>query len=150
MKELAQLPRLCHADGALPVERFAHVAALAKHRQQQLGGGLAGMLDQELQVFGGGRVIWGHAMPAVVVLNKQKQQPHELGFLWCALAVLADEISGATDNLVGLNKQKQQPHELGFLWCALAVLADEISGATDNLVVLNKQKQQPHELGFLW
>src|ERR1039458_8438730 len=95
MKELAQLPRLCHADGALPVERFAHVAALAKHRQQQLGGGLAGMLDQELQVFGGGRVIWGHAMPAVVVLNKQKQQPHELGFVWCAGAALADEISGA-------------------------------------------------------
>src|ERR1035438_6459916 len=93
MKELAQLPRLCHADGALPVERFAHVAALAEHRQQQLGGGLAGMLDQELQVFGGCRVIWGHPMPAVVVLNKQEQQPHELGFLWCAGAALADEIS---------------------------------------------------------
>src|ERR1017187_639013 len=70
MKELAQFPRLCHADGALPVERFAHVAALAEDRQQQLGGGLAGMLDQELQVFGGCRVIRGHAMLAVVVLNK--------------------------------------------------------------------------------
>src|ERR1022692_4953829 len=95
MKELAQLPSLCHAFSALPVERFAHVAALAKHQQQQLGGGLAGMLDQELQVFGGGRVIWGHAMPAVVVLNMHKQQPDELGFVWWVGAALADEISGA-------------------------------------------------------
>jgi hypothetical protein len=48
MKKLAQPPGLCRADGALPVERFADVAALAEDWQQQPGGGFAGMLDQEL------------------------------------------------------------------------------------------------------
>lgn len=70
-KELAQLARLRGTDGALSGQGFMDVAALAKDRQQQLVRGLAGMLDQELQVFRGCRVIRGHAVLAVVVLNQQ-------------------------------------------------------------------------------
>ena len=83
MKKLAQLPRLCRADGALPVERFADVAALAEDRQQQFGCGFAGMLDQELQVFRGCRVIRGHAVLAVVVLDEDAEEVHEPVFGRC-------------------------------------------------------------------
>src|ERR1035438_998526 len=87
LKELAQFPGLCRTDGTLPVERLVDVAALAEDWQQQLGGGFAGMLDQELQAFGGCRVIRRHAMLAVVVLDEDGEQVHEAVFGSCPAAL---------------------------------------------------------------
>src|ERR1035441_363013 len=87
MKELAQFPCLCRTDGALPVERFVDVAALAEDCQQQLGGGFAGMLDYELQACGRRGVIRRHAMLAVVVLDEDGEQVHEAVFGSCPAAL---------------------------------------------------------------
>src|SRR5450759_3967737 len=51
------------------------------------------MLDEELQVFRGCRVVGRHAVLAVVVLNQQPEQPHEFGFRWRPGAALADQVS---------------------------------------------------------
>jgi hypothetical protein len=71
-KELAEFSRLRRADAALPGQSLMHMAALSENAPE-IRCRFPGVLQEELEPFGGGAIVRRECVPAVVVLDQQGQ-----------------------------------------------------------------------------
>jgi hypothetical protein len=76
-----------------------HMAALSENGLE-VPCRFPGVLQQELELFGGGALVRRKCVPAVVVLNQQGQQPQEFGFVRGAGPAFAYQVAESTGDLV--------------------------------------------------
>lgn len=97
-KELAELTRLRRTDASFPGQGLMDVAALSENRLE-VGCRFPGVLQEELEPFGGGAIVWRKCVPAVVVLDQQGQQTEKFGFLRGAGPAFADQAAESAGDL---------------------------------------------------
>src|ERR1035438_5300647 len=71
-KELAEFSRLRRADASLPSQSLMHMAALSENGLE-VRCRSPGVLQEELEPFGGGAIVRRECVPAIVVLDQQGQ-----------------------------------------------------------------------------
>src|ERR1019366_298270 len=71
-KELAEFSRLRRADASLPRQGLMHMAALSENGSE-VRCRFPGVLQEELELLGGGAIVRRECLPAVVVFDQQGQ-----------------------------------------------------------------------------
>src|ERR1035441_8602669 len=91
-KELAEFSRLRRADASLPSQSLMHMAALSENGLQ-VRCRSPGVLQEELEPFGGGAIVRRECVPAIVGLDQQGQQVQKFGFFRCAGPAFAYQVA---------------------------------------------------------